>query len=101
MTAKNGTNYLTNYLDRTLACHSLSAFHSFDFANIVQRFRKLDHRGVLGVHLEEVDQMRSARAVENAFFNQENRITERVTIEHGAAHAAAGACAGHEQAVDI
>ena len=76
---------------RTLARDRFSAFHSFDLADVIQRFGELDDRGVLGVHLEQVDQVRSARAVEDAFFNQENRITEGVAVEDGAAHATASA----------
>lgn len=80
---------------------SLSAFYSFNLADIVQGFGELDHGGVLGVHLKEIDEMRSARAIKDAFLNQKNRITVRVAVKHGAAHAATGARAGDEQAVDV
>src|SRR6185295_3938084 len=44
--------------------------------------------------------MRSARAVEDAFLDDEDRKAVRIAVEHGAAHAAAGRRAGDEQRVD-
>src|SRR5262245_12415917 len=45
--------------------------------------------------------MRGARAVEDALFNQENRITKGIAVEDRAAHATACARAGNQKAVDV
>src|SRR5580765_270746 len=86
---------------RWLTRDRFSAFHSFYLVDVIKSFGKLDHRRVLGVHLEEIDQVRSSRTIEYAFFNHENRVAKRVAVQHRAAHAAAGAGAGDQQAIDI
>src|ERR1700752_5202415 len=85
----------------TLARDRLSAFQFFYLTDVVERFGKLNHGCVLRVHLEQVDQMRGARAIEDAFLDWKYRIAVRIAVEHRATHAAAGAGAGDKQTIDV
>jgi hypothetical protein len=43
------------------------AFRLLYLPHAVERFGQLDNVGVLGIHLKKIDQVASARAVEDAF----------------------------------
>ena len=63
-------------------------------------FFQLHHVGVLVVHVEEIDLVRQDAAVEDAFFDDGHVIAEGVAVDAARAHAAAGAFAADDQAVD-
>src|SRR5207245_598732 len=98
---KGGFRVFVQLPVETLTRNRLSAFEPFQLLHIIQSFGELNDRSVLGVHLKEIDQVRSPRTVEDTLLDQENWITKGIPVQDCAAHTTAGARAGYQQAVDV
>src|SRR5205814_1994830 len=67
---------------------------------ILQRLAEWDRRGVLLVHVEEIDGVAGLCPIEHAILDNRHVEAIREAIHHGCPYAAAGALSGDQQRVD-
>src|ERR1051325_9478730 len=92
---------VANQAGKGLACEGFPPFDSFQFVHVLKSLLELNDRRILGVHLEQVDEMRRSGAIEDAFLYQKYRIAVGVAVEHCPADASARAGAGDQERIDV
>src|SRR5215831_8323152 len=68
---------------------------------VAPRVRRVDHVGILRVHVEQRGVVRTLRAVAHALARHDDAVTARAGVDHAGPHAAGGSAAGHDQRVAL